>query len=134
MPDYFVEEPMLISDLELAELKSRTANSIRTKSSLANVEGYIEALKARIGKSGVSKVKAADTPTKYLYQLILQAEIMGVEIPAPTPEPSPVIEVTEVPADICTEDDVGESQAEEAPVKDKDHPEKHSKSKKGKRP
>jgi hypothetical protein len=45
----------------------------------------------------------------------------------------PDIEVLEVPTNIAIEDDVEESQAEEAFVKSKDQLEKHSKSKKSKK-
>jgi hypothetical protein len=83
---------MPISDLELADLKSRTANALRTNSSVANVEGHIETLKGMIGKAGLSKVKAAKTPTEYLYQLILQAELRGTEpVQLKQPEPPPVV-------------------------------------------
>ena len=40
---------MPISGLELAELKSRTANAIRTNSLVGNVKGHIENLKAVLG-------------------------------------------------------------------------------------
>lgn len=137
---------MPISELELADLKARTANAIRTNSSMANVEGHIEALKAMIGKSGVSKVKTADTHAKYLYQLILQAETLGAEVPVKAPEPPPVVKAPVVEAPVIEapvvedpiveahEEDVVETPAaEEAPVKGTDQPEKHSKSKKDKK-
>lgn len=66
---------MSISDLELAELKSRTANAIRTKSSIANVEGHIQSVKGRIG-SDVREQEVNESGTEYLYSLITLAEIM----------------------------------------------------------
>jgi hypothetical protein len=66
---------MPISDLELAELKSRTANAIRTQSSLANAEGHIQDVKDRIG-GGAREQRDDESPIGYLYSLILLAEIM----------------------------------------------------------
>jgi len=66
---------MSISDLELAELKSRTANAIRTKSSMANVEGHIQAIRERLG-SDVREQGGNESGTEYLYSLITLAEIM----------------------------------------------------------
>jgi|WetSurMetagenome_2_1015567.scaffolds.fasta_scaffold411109_2 hypothetical protein len=65
---------MLISELELAELKSRTANALRTKSSLADVKGHIEKLRSVLGKSRLPKDSSAGSSIAYLYQLILLAE------------------------------------------------------------
>jgi hypothetical protein len=75
MSDYFVEEPMLISDLELAELKSRAANAIRTKSLLANVDGHIQTIKERLG-SEVRAIGDSESKIDYLYSLIVLAEVM----------------------------------------------------------
>lgn len=117
---------MPISDLELAELKTRTANAIRTKSSLANVNGHIETLETTIGKSRLPKAQTASTPTAYLYQLILLVESLGSE-PVQVKEPEPVqvkkpepIEVVETPP----EEVVEEPKAKEYP---------HSRSKKDKK-
>lgn len=74
---------MMISDLELAELKSRTANVIRTGSALANVQEHIRALEVRVGKSRLPRTQSGITPAKYLYQLIILAESLGSEVPSP---------------------------------------------------
>jgi len=66
---------MSISDLELAELKSRTAKALRTNSTLANVGGHIQAIKERIG-SDVRKQGSRESGTEYLYSLITLAETM----------------------------------------------------------
>jgi len=88
---------MSIYDLELAELKSRAANSIRTNSSMANVEGHIETLKAEIVKSQPIQKSVASTPTGYLYQLILQLESIDPTAPAAEQaEEAPALEVAEL--------------------------------------
>lgn len=132
---------MSIPDLELAELKTRTANAIRTKSSLANVNGHIETLEATIGKSRLSKAQAASTPTAYLYQLILLAESLGsepvqveepVQVREPEPEPVPTIKVVETPV-VAPSDEAVEESAVPEESKAKEHSERHSKSKRDKR-
>jgi len=133
-----VEELMPISELELANLKSRVANAIRTNTAIALADGHIETLKAVLGKEGLAKVKSAGSATRYLYQLILQAETQGVRIsesvptpeatpePIPESEPTPVIEVTEK---VVIEEEPEPQAIEEAPVKVKETP----KGKKGKK-
>lgn len=129
---------MPISELELADLKSRTANAIRTNSAIANVQGHIDTLKAMIGKPELAK--AGESPTRYLYRLILQAETTEAEIPetTPTPEPTPLPEPLPEPEPIpepipeplpepeLTEEVIEETLelVEEAPVKAKESSEK----------
>jgi hypothetical protein len=66
---------MSISELELNELKSRTANALRTKSLVAKVDDYIQVVKDRIG-SDVREQDKGESKTEYLYSLIILAEIM----------------------------------------------------------
>lgn len=134
---------MSISDLELVELKSRTANAIRTNSSLANVEGHIGTLKAVLGESRTSRVKVQGNPTAYLYQLILQVESMGTE---PEPEPAPIqikqsepVQVKQpepAPSTEVVETSVLDEVVEKSPTSEEpgvNTSEKHSKSKREKR-
>jgi hypothetical protein len=93
-----VEELMPISDLELADLKTRTATAIRTNSLVANVEEHIEKLVNVLGKSGLPKDKVKRTPKEYLYQLAIQIESLGVEsLQVKQPEPTPKPKVFEAP-------------------------------------
>lgn len=140
---------MSISDLDLVELKSRAANAIRTNSSVANVDSYIDTLKAEIGKVQPVQKSTASTPTGYLYQLILQAESMGAPAPAEKVEEAPAIELA--PEDDSWEDvtdqaqgeplsgpapesEMYEDKAKELPPAPKESSEKSSKRKKDKRP
>lgn len=66
---------MLISNLELAELKSRVASAIRTGSLLANTDGHIQTIRERLG-SEVRPLGAGESKIEYLYSLIALAEIM----------------------------------------------------------
>ncbi len=152
---------MLIPGLDLTELKSRVAVALRSNSSVANVDGYVEVIQEAVAKF---QTVEPGSGTKYLYQLIClaeaidesTAEVISVTAPAPEPvveepkepesplvveepkEPEPAQESEVIAEESASDDEWTETTAEEPheekPEAHESKPAKPAKSKKHKKP
>lgn len=85
---------MLIPGLDLTELKSRVAVALRSNSSVANVDDYVEIIQDSVAKY---QTVEPGSGLKYLYQLICLAEVIDPSTAIVVPKPAPVSEEPKAP-------------------------------------